>query len=90
MKKTRSYKIRLISGDIIRHSILTFLAVVWLIPIIWMLATSFSAFEGRNILRFFPKEYSLSNYIRLFTDTDTVSNFVITSYSIHYTKLYDK
>ena len=75
MKKAKRVNIRFLTGDIVRHTVLAFLAIVWLVPIVWMLFTSFSAFEGRNILRFFPKELTLSNYARMFTDTDTVSNF---------------
>jgi len=75
MKNAYNNKTKFTTGDVIRHTILTILAIIWLIPVIWMLCTSLSAFEGRNILRFFPQEWTLSNYARMFTDTDTVSNF---------------
>ena len=66
---------RLLTSDIIRHTVLALLAAIWLVPIVWLIATSFSAYQGRNILRFFPESLTLSNYIRLFSDTDSVSNF---------------
>ncbi len=66
---------RLLTNDIIRHTVLALLAAIWLVPIVWLIATSFSAYQGRNILRFFPESLTLSNYIRLFSDTDSVSNF---------------
>lgn len=72
--KTRVNPKRL-TGDIVRHAVLAALAIVWLVPVVWLVSTSFSAYEGRNILRFFPQEWTLSNYARLFTDTDSVSNF---------------
>lgn len=76
MKKTRYFNTtKFTSGDVVRHVILTILAAVWLVPIVWMICTSLSAYEGRNILRFFPQEWTLSNFARMFTDTDTVSNF---------------
>lgn len=75
MKQKRHINKRLLTGDIVRHVVLTLLVAIWLIPIVWLIATSFSAYEGRNILRFFPQEWSVSNYVRLFTDTDSVSNF---------------
>ncbi len=73
--KKRRVNPRLLTGDIARHTVLTLLALIWLVPIIWLVCTSFSAFQGRNILRFFPQEWTLSNYARLFSDTDSVSNF---------------
>lgn len=66
---------RFLTEDIVRHTVLALLAAIWLVPILWLVCTSFSAYQGRNILRFFPQEWSLANYGRLFTDTDSVSNF---------------
>lgn len=73
--KKRHINPRLLTGDIIRHTVLALLAAIWLVPIVWLIATSFSAYQGRNILRFFPESWTLSNYVRLFSDTDSVSNF---------------
>lgn len=66
---------RLAAGDVARHLVLTLLVVIWLVPVVWLVCTSFSAYQGRNILRFFPQEWTLANYARLFSDTDSVSNF---------------
>lgn len=74
MKHKRINK-RLLIADVGRHTLLTVLVFVWLIPIIWLLCTSFSAYPGRNILRFFPQEWTLNNYKLLFTDADSISNF---------------
>ncbi len=73
--KKRHVNPRLLTGDIVRHLVLALLAAIWLVPIVWLICTSFSAYEGRNILRFFPENWTLSNYARLFSDTDSVSNF---------------
>jgi arabinogalactan oligomer/maltooligosaccharide transport system permease protein len=54
---------------------LTFLAVVWLFPIFWLFVTSFNAYKGIDTFHFFPEEWSLNNYIRLFTQPDTTANF---------------
>ena len=75
MKKKRHVNPHYLAGDIARHFVLAVLAAIWLVPILWLVSTSFSAFPGRNILRFFPAEWTTSNYVRLFTDTDSVSNF---------------
>ena len=60
---------------ITRHLLLAFLALVWLFPVIWLFVTSFSGYKGINTLHFFPEEWSLNNYIRLFTQPDTAANF---------------
>ena len=61
--------------SIIRHLILSALAIVWLIPIIWLFCTSFSAYPGINISKFFPEKWTLQNYRLLLFDTDTVAQF---------------
>lgn len=58
-----------------RHLLLAFLAFVWLLPIIWLVATSFSAYKGLNTYNFFPSEWSLDNFVQLFTRPDTACNF---------------
>lgn len=60
---------------ITRHLLLVFLALVWLLPIIWLVVTSFSGYKGLNTYQFFPSEWSLDNYVQLFTRPDTACNF---------------
>jgi arabinogalactan oligomer/maltooligosaccharide transport system permease protein len=60
---------------VVRHIVLTLLALFWLIPIIWLVATSFSAYRGVNTAHFFPENWSIDNYRRLFLNPDTVANF---------------
>lgn len=60
---------------ILRHLVLAFLSFIWLIPIAWLVATSFSAYPGINISHFFPEEYTINNYLQLFGMTDTVAQF---------------
>ena len=50
------------------------LAAVWVFPIIWVVLTSFRAEKGSYVSTFFPKEFTLDNYIKLFTDT-SILNF---------------
>ncbi len=59
----------------LRHLFLAFLSFVWLIPIVWLFVTSLSAYKGINTMHFFPSEWSLDNYVQLFTRPDTVANF---------------
>lgn len=56
------------------HIILAVLAAVWAFPIFWVVLTSFRAEKGSYVSSFFPKGYTLDNYIKLFTDT-TILNF---------------
>jgi arabinogalactan oligomer/maltooligosaccharide transport system permease protein len=60
---------------VVRHIVLTVLAVFWLIPIIWLFVTSLSAYRGISTQHFFPENWSLDNYKRLFLNPDTVANF---------------
>ena len=75
MRKTRRVNPKILALDVGRHALLAALAAIWLVPVVWLVCTSFSTNEGRNILRFFPEGWTLSNYVRLFSDTDSVSNF---------------
>lgn len=64
------------SGRIIlRHIILALLAAIWLLPILWLVLSSFGADSGPNIRSFFPEEYTLSHYQALLFGTDSVSQF---------------
>ena len=61
--------------SIIRHLILTLLAAIWLVPILWLLVTSFSTDRGINFRRFFPAGYTLDNYINILFHSDSVAQF---------------
>ncbi|MCH5251116.1 MAG: ABC transporter permease subunit [Lachnospiraceae bacterium] len=62
-------------GFIVRHVVLAFLAIVWLIPIIWLVATSFSGYKGINTSHFFPETWSIDNYRVLFLEPDSVVQY---------------
>lgn len=59
----------------LRHILLAVLAVIWLVPILWLVVTSFSAYNGRNTSSFFPETWSIVQYTKLLTGADTVANF---------------
>lgn len=59
----------------LRHLLLAFLAFIWLIPIVWLLATSFSAYTGMNTSHFFPEQWSVQNYKNLLFSADSVAQF---------------
>lgn len=56
------------------HVLLAVLAFIWLIPIFWVVMTSFRGTQGSYSSTFFPTVYSLDNYVKLFTDF-SVFNF---------------
>ena len=45
---------RIVRGvrSVIRHLVLALLAGIWLVPIVWLVATSFSTDRGINVRRF--------------------------------------
>ena len=63
MKKKKTIK------NILAHTVLTILAIVWVSPLFWIILTSFRAQKGAYTSSFFPKQYSFDNYLKLFTDT---------------------
>lgn len=69
-------KIKKVLGSIIRHLVLVLLAVIWLIPILWLVVTSFSGYKGLNTGHFFPETWSLDNYKVLFLEPDSVVQYV--------------
>lgn len=71
MKKMKSNR----TSSIVLHNLLiAVLAFIWLIPIVWLLCTSFSAYSGMNTSTFFPKEWSAIHYLKLF-QPDSVAQF---------------
>ena len=58
----------------LHNTLLVLLAALWLLPILWLVLTSFGLDEGPNIARFFPEEYTLRHYAELL-HPDSVSNF---------------
>lgn len=62
-------------GSIVRHLVLTLLAVIWLVPILWLVVTSFSGYKGINTAHFFPETWSFDNYKVLFFQPDSVVQY---------------
>ena len=61
---------------VIRHIVLAFLAAFWLIPILWLVVTSFGVDKGPNISTFFPKAYTLAHYKAILSPgADSVNQF---------------
>ena len=67
-------KIRKTVINVIVHIFLAILAFIWVLPIFWVILTSFRGEKGSYVSTFFPKTYTFNNYIKLFTDT-SILNF---------------
>jgi arabinogalactan oligomer/maltooligosaccharide transport system permease protein len=59
--------------NIIVHAFLAVLAFLWVMPIVWIVLTSFRKEPGSYVDTFFPKHYTLNNYVKLFTDHNVLN-----------------
>ncbi len=60
-------------GNLFVHIILAVLALIWILPIIWIVLTSFRAEPGAYTNTFLPQGYTLNNYIKLLTDRNVLN-----------------
>ena len=73
-KPTGSMKAKRGTMDVIVHIFLISVAVIWLIPFVWLVAHSLRAEStGMFTYTFFPQEYTFNNFIQLFTETDSMN-----------------
>ncbi len=68
-RKRRGQKFNRIVGNSVGQTVLTILGIVWIIPLIYLLIQSFRGEPGAWSPTFFPQQWTLDNYVRLFTDT---------------------
>ena len=55
-KQLQQSKVKKGIFSVIRHLVLALLAFIWLVPIAWLLLTSFSTDKGINFTRFVPEK----------------------------------
>ena len=60
---------------VLKHVFLLVLAAIWLVPILWLVVTAFSAYKGINISHFFPETWSLDNFRQVLIEPDSVVQF---------------
>lgn len=75
-KKIRgSVKTQRMITDIVVHIFLIIVSIIWLIPFVWLIAHSFrgGVDRGQFSATFLPTEWTLRNYVELFTDTATIN-----------------
>lgn len=76
MIKTKQYSARTKNKviNVLVHLLLTVLSVIWIFPIFWVVLLSFRQQKGQYITSFWPKQFTLNNYTKLFTET-AIFNF---------------
>ena len=66
----KSMKARKTAANTAVYILLGVLSIIWLIPIIYLIITSFRGEHGAWLDGYvIPREWTISNYTRLFTDT---------------------
>ena len=70
-KNTMSPRRRIV--NILVHVLLGILAIIWVLPIVWIVLTSFRAEPGAYTTTFLPQGYTLNNYIKLLTDRNVLN-----------------
>lgn len=64
-----------VSISVFAHTFLLIIAIFWLIPVVWLLFNSFNAYPGPNVFTFLPNDWTVTNYIQLFTQHNAISKF---------------
>ena len=64
-KQLKQGKVKKGIFSVIRHLVLALLAFIWLVPIAWLLLTSFSTDKGINFTRFVPESFTMWNYVKI-------------------------
>lgn len=95
MRKIKSMSTKKIIGDIISHVVLFVLAVIWILPILWIVLTSFRVETGTYMSYFWPKGFTFKNYEQLFTDTSQfyflrwfINTFIVAVFSCLISTIY--
>lgn len=65
----RRKNLRKLGVSVSLHTLLTVLAILWMIPVFWLLLSSFRGEKGAFTPYLWPQILTLRNYVRLFTDT---------------------
>ena len=71
--KTGKIKPKRLATDIICHTFLVIMCIIWVLPFVYLLAHSFRGESSGSFSRFFfPQEFTLDNYINLLTKSDSL------------------
>lgn len=59
----KSYKLQRRLSLTFRYLLLVFLAIIWLVPIVWIILASFSYNDTGFVSTFWPEQFTMQNYI---------------------------
>ena len=68
-KRRGSMRFKRIFGDTVGQIVLTILSIIWIVPLFYLFVQSFRKEPGAWSPTFFPQEWTLDNYKKLFTET---------------------
>ncbi|MEY8308489.1 ABC transporter permease subunit [Erysipelotrichaceae bacterium 51-3] len=68
-----SYALKRKMVNILVYILLTVLAVIWVMPLVWIALQSFRAGRGAYVASLFPSSYTIDNYVALFRDTNNLN-----------------
>ena len=74
-EKTKSLRRSQIASNVAVYIILTVLSIIWLLPIAWLILSSFRLEGGAFVKYVWPKQLGFDNYVKLFTNKER--NFVL-------------
>ncbi len=69
----KSYKGKRIVADTLIYIFLGTMAILWVLPFVWIIMTSFRAETQVYVPYVIPKDWTFDNYIKLFTDLSVVN-----------------
>ena len=77
-KKMKSYSAQRRLSLALRYLLLGFLAILWILPIVWIILASFSFNNTGFVSEFWPEKFTLDNYIGIFTNNQyPIVNWII-------------
>ena len=65
----RRKNLRKLGVSVSLHTLLTVLSILWMVPVFWLILSSFRGEKGAFTPYLWPRILTLRNYVRLFTDT---------------------
>ena len=69
----KSYKARRTIANTLIYIVLAVLGIIWISPLVYLVLHSFRAENLSTVPYLIPQEYTLDNYIKLFTNTATLN-----------------
>jgi arabinogalactan oligomer/maltooligosaccharide transport system permease protein len=63
---------RRVAGDAVSYVFLTVMAIIWLLPVAWVVLESFNTVMTPATSSFFPTSYTLNNYVGLWTNDSVI------------------